>query len=104
MHSITKAALAAAALGGAATLASCTTDRGYGYTGVSVGYNASWGDPYWGWYGDYYYPGVGIYVYDTNRRRHRWNDVQRGYWETRRGSWRGDRRWRSNWREFRRRR
>jgi hypothetical protein len=102
MHSITRTALAAAALAGAATLASCTD--GYGRSGVSVGYNASWGDPYWGWYDNYYYPGTGFYVYTTDRRRIRWNDAQRGYWEGRRGSWRGDRRWRSNWREFRRRR
>lgn len=103
MHKITKAALVAAALAGAATLASCTTGRG-GYTGVQVGYNASWGDPYWGWNEDYYYPGTGVYVYTTDRRRVRWNDAQRGYWEGRRGNWRGDRRWRSNWKEFRRRR
>jgi hypothetical protein len=67
---------------GAAAIGGCT-DRGYGYSGVSVGYNAAWGDPYWGWYGDYYYPGTGVYVYDRNHRRHAWNDTQRGYWEGR---------------------
>lgn len=103
MHLILKSTLAAAGLAGAAALASCT-DYGYGGSRVAVGYNAGWGDPYWGWYGDYYYPGTGFYVYDSNRRRVRWNDAQRGYWEARRGNWRGDRRWRSNWREFRDRR
>lgn len=96
-------ALAAAGLAGAALVSGCTDD-GYRHSSVSVGYNAGYGDPYWGWYGDYYYPGTGIYVYDSNRRRHRWNDAQRGYWENRRHNWRGDRRGRSNWRDFRRRR
>ena len=105
MRILTKAALAAAALTGAAAIAGCTDSygRGYGYTGVSVGYNAGWGDPYWGWYGDYYYPGTGVYVYTRDRHRMRWNDVQRGYWEGRRGAWRGDRHWRNNWRGFHRR-
>ena len=101
MHIATKVALVAALAAGGAALSSCT-DRGYGYSGVSVGYSASFGDPYWGWYGDYYYPGVGIYVYDRYRHRSTWNDAQRSYWESRRGSWRGDRRWRNNWRDFRR--
>lgn len=90
MHFLTKATLGAAGLAAAAALGSCGE---YG-TGVAVGYQASWGDPYWGWYGDYYYPGTGIYVYDTNHRRHRWNDDQRRYWEGRRNGWRGDRHWR----------
>lgn len=102
MRIFLKSALVVAGIAGAAALSGCAED-GYGYSGVSVGYNAGWGDPYWGWYGDYYYPGTGIYVYDSHRRRHRWDDHQRGYWEGRRGSWRGDRRWRSNWRDFRRR-
>ncbi len=68
-----------------------------------MGYNAAWGDPYWGWYGDYYYPGTGIYVYDRARHRHSWNDDQRNYWTGRQTGWRGDRRWRSNWHDFRRR-
>ncbi len=102
MRILIKSAIMAAGLAGAAALGGCT-DRGYGYSGVSVGYSAGWGDPYWGWYGDYYYPGTGIYVYDVRHRRHRWDDGQRGYWESRRSAWRGDRRWRSNWRDFRRR-
>ena len=44
-------------------------------------------DPF-GWYGDYYYPGVGIYVYDRHHSRHVWNDTQRRYWENRRSHWR----------------
>jgi hypothetical protein len=97
--------LAAAGLSGAAMIGGCTTDGyGHGRTSVSVGYNAAYGDPYWGWYGDYYYPGTGVYVYDNNRRRHRWDERQRGYWEGRRSSWRGEgRRHRNNWRDFRRR-
>ncbi|MBB4098451.1 hypothetical protein [Sphingomonas kyeonggiensis] len=96
-----KSTILAAGIAGAALLGGCVDD-GYGYGGgrVAVGYNAGWGDPYWGWYGDYYYPGTGYYVYDRYRARHRWNDVQRGYWEGRRGTWRGDQRWRSNWRDF----
>jgi len=95
-----KTAFLATALVGATAIGGCT-DRGYGYSGVSVGYNAGWGDPYWGWYDDYYYPGTGIYVYDRNRHRHAWNDSQRGYWEGRRGNWRGNTTWRNNWRDFR---
>ncbi len=88
---------------GLASLGACADDYGrYGYSGVSVGYNAGWGDPYWGWNGDYYYPGTGYYVYDRHRVRHRWDDGQRGYWEQRRNNWRGDRRWRNNWHGFRR--
>ncbi len=94
-------ALPAAAL----PLGGCASD-GYGY-GYGYGYDAydrDWGDPYWGWYGDYYYPGVGIYVYDSQRRRHRWNDGQRRYWESRRSHWRGPHgASRSNWGDFRRR-
>ena len=33
--------------------------------------------PYYGWYDDYYYPGTGIYVYDSYRRPRTWNDDQR---------------------------
>lgn len=100
MRLLLKSALLATALAGVAALGGCAED-GYGYSGVSVGYNSAWGDPYWGWYGDYYYPGTGIYVYDRYRHRHAWTDAQRGYWEGRRGNWRGDRGWRNNWRDFR---
>jgi hypothetical protein len=73
---------AAAALG----LAGCVTDD-YGYGGVSLGYNGGYyGDPYWGWYDNYYYPGTGYYIYDRGGTRHAWNDSQRRYWEGRRGN------------------
>jgi len=92
-------ALPAAAL----PLGACASD-GYGYGGGGFAYEAGWGDPYWGWYGDYYYPGTGIYVYDVQRRRHRWNDDQRRYWEGRRTGWRGPHGAnRTNWGDFRRR-
>ena len=58
---------------------------GYGYGGY--GYGGYGYDPF-GWYGDYYYPGSGIYVYDRYRRRHEWTDDQRRYWEQRRDQWR----------------
>jgi hypothetical protein len=54
---------------------------GYGYGGYGYGY-----DPF-GWYGDFYYPGAGIYVYDRYRSRHVWNDDQRHYWQDRRNRW-----------------
>lgn len=102
------------------SLTACTD--GYGYSGVSVGYGGyggyggyagdpygydgfgSFGSPYWGWYGDYYYPGTGYYVYDRDRRPHRWNNGQRAYWEGRRRNWRGDRPGgRPNWGDYDRR-
>lgn len=104
MHIGLKSILGATLLGGAAALGGCVDD-GYGYGGsrVAVGYGNSFGSPYWGWYDDYYYPGTGAYVYDRYRHRHTWNDGQRAYWEQRRGTWRGEQRWRNNWRDFRRR-
>lgn len=89
-------------------LSGCAYDRGYGYGGLSVGYGG-YCDPYWddcysgygrggyydpwyGWYGDYYYPGIGIYVFDRGGRRYRWSDDHRRYWEGRRHHW-GDRDW-----------
>lgn len=94
-----KVMIGAALLGGAGLLGGCAED-GYGYSGVSVGYNSGWGSPYWGWYDDYYYPGTGVYVYDRYRHRHAWNDGQRAYWEQRRHDWRGEQRWRDNWHDF----
>jgi hypothetical protein len=91
-------------------LSACAYDRGYGYGGLSVGYGGGgycdpyyydcysgygqggYYDPWYGWYGDYYYPGIGIYVFDRLGRRHRWNDDHRHYWEGRRSRW-GDRNW-----------
>ncbi|WP_156404720.1 hypothetical protein [Sphingomonas sp. Root241] len=106
IHRISAAGLAIA-LG--LTAAACTED-GYGYSGVSVGYSSggyydgydpyySYGpSSYFGWYGDYYYPGTGYYVYDRYRRPHRWNNGQQRYWYDRGRSWRGDRR--ENWGGF----
>ena len=91
------AAISAAAV----PLGACTT-YGDGYRG-GFAYNAAWGDPYWGWYGDYYYPGTGFYVYDTHRRRIPWTDAQRSYWQSRHTGWRGPSgAMRTNWRDFRR--
>ena len=58
-------------------------DYGYGY-GPYGGYGAYPG--YYGgfgWYGDYYYPGTGIYVYDSYRRPRVWNSRERSYWSNR---------------------
>lgn len=56
----------------------------YGYGGYGYGYGSpyygGYGSPYFGWYDDYYYPGTGIYAYDTYRRPHVWNNRQRSYW------------------------
>ena len=120
--------LVAVALVAGVSLTGCAYDMygdpygyGYPYSGVSigVGYGGGYGgyygaygyspygygyDPF-GWYGDYYYPGSGIYVYDSYRNRHMWNDDQRRYWENRRSngqnrtgsSWSGRDNW-SGWR------
>lgn len=89
------------ALAAALTITGCYSD-GYGYDRPAYGYyddgyRTSYSN-YYGWYGDYYYPGVGIYVYDRYGTSHRWNDGQRRYWETRR-----DRRYSNeNWSDYRR--
>ena len=55
------------------------SDFGYGYPygpyggyGTYPGYYGGfgYGMPYYGWYDDFYYPGSGIYVYDSFRHRH----------------------------------
>jgi hypothetical protein len=57
---------------------------GSGYYGANYNrYGYGYGQPYYGWYDGYYYPGTGYYVYDRNRRAHRWSDTQRRYWEWR---------------------
>lgn len=109
---------ATALLGGLAFATTACTD-GYGYSGVSVGYGNGgyYGDPYYGngyygggygyagapsyygWYGDYYYPGTGVYVYDRYRRPFRWNGAQQRYWQSRRNGW-GNRDVRDNWANF----
>jgi len=58
---------------------------GGGYYGANYNrYGYGYGQPYYGWYNGYYYPGTGYYVYDRDRRAHRWSDAQRKYWEWRR--------------------
>ena len=47
---------------------------GYGYGPYGYGY-----DPF-GWYGGYYYPGSGIYVYDRDRHRREMTDDERRHW------------------------
>lgn len=66
----------------AVALAGCATDSygRHGYVGASIGY----GGPYYGWYDNYYYPGVGAYVYERSGARRRWNGAERRYWEARR--------------------
>ena len=78
---IIRPALAVAA---ALTIGGCADygHQGYGYNRVAVGYS-NYDYPYYGWYGDSYYPGVGYYVYDRHGSRHRWNDRQRRYWQGR---------------------
>jgi len=98
-------ALAGIVAGIGLATAGCT--EGYGYTGLDVGYGApgygyydsgyadpyyggyGYGSSYFGWYGDFYYPGTGIYVYDRYRHPYRWNNNQQRYWQGRR-SYRGD--------------
>jgi hypothetical protein len=99
-------------------LTACVTDDGYGYgsVGYASGYYGDGGADYayagpagFGWYGDYYYPGAGVYVYDRNRRPYRWNGDQQRYWQSRayaypggRREYREDRREvRENWQAFR---
>lgn len=82
-------------------------NSGYGYGGYGYdpyGYGYGYGSPYgygdygyspYGWYDGYYYPGSGVYVYDSYRRRTAWNDTQRRYWQDRTNHWR-DRRGNAN--------
>lgn len=98
--------LAALAVIGGVSLAGCATGYGYGGYGdygygYSPYYGSGYGYPYggygydysyggyspFGWYGDFYYPGVGIYVYDRDRHRHEWNGDQQRYWQNRRTTW-----------------
>lgn len=104
--------------------AACTD--GYGYSGVNVGYNGGgydpyggYGDPYgydgygygsyggygssyFGWYNNFYYPGTGVYVYDRDRRRYRWNGTQQRYWQGQAGRYARNPQVRENWADFRR--
>jgi hypothetical protein len=106
---MTSLRLAAAGLALAAGLglSACADDNGYGSVSMGYGdwdpyYGGFSADPYWGWYGDYYYPGTGYYVYDRSHRRHRWNDSQRGYWQGRSQNWHNAHRdMRPMWRDYR---
>ncbi|HEV2596638.1 MAG TPA: hypothetical protein VGU01_15715 [Sphingomicrobium sp.] len=116
-------ALAGVTLG----LSACADDLygPYGYGGIGYGYGSygyPWGGAYgypygygsggyygsydpFGWYDDFYYPGIGVYVYDSYRRPYRWNGDQQRYWMSRRSSWQGrtGTTWtRENWGGFRR--
>ncbi|MBY8828608.1 hypothetical protein [Hephaestia mangrovi] len=97
-------------------VSACATDGYYGggyggyggYYGDYYDYNGGYWDDgglyydpsYYGWYGNYYYPGTGVYVYDRNHNRHRWNDAQRRYWQNRGHNWRGQRPDNGNWDRF----
>lgn len=90
---------------------------GYGYAGpyAGLGYSSGYygpysggygyGYPYFGWYDNFYYPGAGVYVYDTYRRRHAMTTTQRAYWTGRSPALRtgSTRRVRENWSGFNRR-
>ena len=100
---ILRPALAIGVLLAAGACSEYGDSRGYGYSSVSVGYSSDgyryrdryadryydrydpYYSSYYGWYDNYYYPGVGVYLYDRSGSRHRWNDGQRRYWESRRG-------------------
>ncbi|MCW6535530.1 hypothetical protein [Sphingomonas lycopersici] len=71
---------------GIASIAAAACTERYGHDGISAGYASGYYSgyaPYWGWYGNYYYPGTGVYVYDRHRRAHHWDDNQRHYWQNR---------------------
>ena len=90
---------------GALALGGCAYDNyGYGYgpysgLSVGVGYGSGYYGGYggyggyynsylpFGWYDDFYYPGSGIYVYDSYRRPHVWSSSQRAYWSGRRSQY-----------------
>ena len=59
--------------------------------------SANFAYSYFGWYQDYYYPGIGVHVFDRYGNRHRWSDRHRRYWEGR-GHRHHDRR--ENWDGF----
>lgn len=82
-------------------------NSGYGNSGYGSGISVTYtGGNYYGWNGDYYYPGSGYYVYDNYRRPYRWNNVQQRYWSDRQSQWRQHYRRapRKNWSDFGRRR
>ncbi len=82
----------ALAIAAALAIGGCSTYGSHGYGGVSVGHRSHYSS-YYGWYDDYYYPGVGYYIYDRKGHRHRWSDRHRRYWEGRRHSKRAHANW-----------
>lgn len=89
-------AIAALGLGACADQYAYGRAPGYDDGGYYSQYDQYYGDPYgyqyvpagfigvgFGWYGDYYYPGTGSYVYDRRGYRQAWNQRQRSYWEPR---------------------
>src|SRR5207253_3089057 len=79
-----KRAAAIAVMAAGLALSGCMYGDGY-YGGVEAGggYGYGYDEPFYdgytpayGWYGDYYYPGTGFYVFDRGGKRHQWNDDQ----------------------------
>jgi hypothetical protein len=80
------------------SLGACAADGAYAGGGLGFGadvpfynastcwdqgfYNYSFLTPYCGWYGGYFYPGSGRYVYGRDRQRHVWTGGQQNYWTT----------------------
>jgi hypothetical protein len=106
---VTKMALRMAALAGmTAGLSACYTDFGLGYASDGYGYNNYDCDPYspfdsyygcdygygfsnigfgGGWYDNFYYPGHGIFVFDSYGSRFNMRDHHRRYWGSQRFNW-----------------
>jgi hypothetical protein len=104
-----KMALRIAALAGmTAGLSACYTDFGLGYASDGYGYNNYDCDPYspfdsyygcdygygfsnigygGGWYDNFYYPGHGIFVFDSYGSRFNMRDNHRRYWGGQRFNW-----------------
>ena len=104
-RSFLKAALLVAASAG---LSGCVYDVGLGlasdgyyddaygcdpYGGYDAYYNCDYGQAFstigfgGGWYDNYYYPGHGIFLFDTFGRRYPMREQYRRYWGERRHSW-----------------
>mgnify|MGYP000500419464 CR=1 FL=1 len=104
-QSFLKAALLVAASAG---LSGCVYDVGLGfasdgyyddaygcdpYSGYDAYYNCDYGQAFsnigfgGGWYDNYYYPGHGIFLFDTFGRRYPMREQYRRYWGERRHSW-----------------
>ena len=113
-QSFLKAALLIAASAG---LSGCVSDVGLGvasngyyddaygcdpYGGYNAYYNCDYGQAFsnidfgGGWYDNYYYPGHGIFLFDTFGRRYPMREQYRRYWGERRHSWHRENRGRDN--------